>query len=63
MSSRFEPNQYPLDAGVRLLEASAAEHRRESGDVFEHTASDVVRCRRTFARSYHQQVQANAAAH
>ena len=23
MSSRFEPNQYPLDAGVRLLEASA----------------------------------------
>ncbi len=23
MSSRFEPNHYPLDAGVRLLEASA----------------------------------------
>ena len=23
MSSRFEPNQYPLDGGVRLLEASA----------------------------------------
>ena len=23
MSSRFQPNQYPLNAGVRLLEASA----------------------------------------
>ena len=23
MRSRFEPNQYPLDAGVRLIEASA----------------------------------------